>query len=382
MTQVAHPSITVTDKPPSADTSPPEGRVLSIDALRGLDMFMIIGGNSLILAVSRLFADPLPKWYARQFEHEQWNGFTAHDLIMPLFLFIVGAAMPFSFGRRMASGQTKAGIYLKIAQRAIILWVLGMIVQGHLLEYDLNKLHLFSNTLQAIAVGYVVTGLLLLNVSVAWQVVSLAVLLVGYWLLMTWVPVPGHGRILNPEMNLAHYIDLRVLGRYNDGTHYTWLLSGMGFSATVLLGALAGQVLRSSRSTSGKIGLLAGMGIGCLALGWIWGYSFPINKHIWSSSMALWAAGWSLLLLVLFYAIIDVWGFRRWAFPLVVIGANAILAYAGPVFLNPGSISRALIGNLVPHMGRYGQPVSIFGALLATWFVLFYLYRKKTLIRV
>jgi len=110
----------------------------------------------------------------------------------------------------------------------------------------------------------------------------------------------------------------------------------------------------------GKIGLLtgwdwlpgAGMGVGILV---------PINKHIWSGPMALWAGGWSMLLLVVFYTVIDVWGFRRWAFPLVVIGANAILAYAGPTFLKPDSISRALIGNLVPHMGKYGQAVSMFG---------------------
>jgi predicted acyltransferase len=361
---------------------------MSIDALRGLDMFWLFWGANLAQAIGRLFVNPLPTWYARQFEHELWNGFTLHDLIMPLFLFVVGAAMPFSFAKQIGSGRSNTSMYLKMARRTVVLYVLGMVLQGHLLDYDLSKLIAFSNTLQAIGIGYFFCGILLMNVSIRWQVACFPILIIGYWIILTLVPVPGAGHVslFDPrsnELNIARYIDKWVFGKYNyNQPHYTWILTCMGFSATVLLGVLSGHVLRSNKPASGKIAWLAGMAVSCLALGWIWSYWYPINKHVWSGSMALWAGGWSLSLLVFLYTVIDVLGYRKWAFPLVVIGANAIALYAGTRFLNPASISSALIGNLIPRMGIYGPTVSILGAMLSTWFVLYFLYRKKTFIRI
>src|SRR4051794_1164849 len=148
--------------PQQASTTVGTERIGAIDALRGFDMFWIVGGRELLLAFTKIFGNPAPDWLNHQFEHSKWDGFTAWDLIMPLFLFVVGAAMPFSFARRIEEGQSKGALLAKIVRRTIILFILGMAVQGHLLDFKLSTLHIFANTLQAIAVGYFVAGVAML----------------------------------------------------------------------------------------------------------------------------------------------------------------------------------------------------------------------------
>ena len=143
-------------KPAVASASP---RVASIDALRGFDMFWIIGGQQVVVALLHLFVSPTPAWLKAQFEHTGWEGFTAWDLIMPLFLFIVGTAMPYAFARRIEAGQSKWALYRKVLSRTAILFVLGMAAQGRLLTADLSQLHVYSNTLQAIACGYLMASI-------------------------------------------------------------------------------------------------------------------------------------------------------------------------------------------------------------------------------
>src|SRR6478672_6357712 len=160
----------------------PTARVLSLDALRGFDMFWIIGGDKLALAILAMIPQAEAPWVAQakhQLEHSRWEGFTAWDLIMPLFLFVVGAAMPFSFARRAELGHSRGQMLLKLLRRSIILFILGMAVQGHLLDFDLATLHPFSNTLQAIAIGYLIAGILMLTIPVWGQVVAAVVLMIG-----------------------------------------------------------------------------------------------------------------------------------------------------------------------------------------------------------
>ena len=359
------------------------GRVLSIDALRGFDMFFIVGGVPLLLALVKVFVHPVPEWLTRQFEHVEWNGFSAEDLIMPLFLFVVGTAMPFSFTRRIEQGQSKGGMYLKVLRRVVILWVLGMVMQGRLLDYDVNRLRFFSNTLQAIAVGYAFSAVIMLSLRVVWQATMIPMLLAAYWLLMVLVPVPGHGAgVVEPAANFGLWLDRQILGRFSDGSHYVWILSGLGFTATVLLGVMCGHLLRSPRSEGGKAAILLALGVGSLATGRVWGFWFPINKHIWSSSMVLWAGGLSILLLAAFYLIVDVLRWRAWAFPFIVIGANAITAYMIGKFVSFAGISNVLVGNLVPHLGIWGDFVQKLVAFAAMWFMLWYMYRNRTFVRI
>ncbi len=360
-------------------------RIAAIDALRGFDMFWIVGGQELALAAGAWFSSPRPKWLEYHLEHVEWEGFSAWDLIMPLFLFVVGAAMPFSISRKAELGQPTAELYGKMIRRFLILWVLGMIVQGNLLEFNPSTLHLYSNTLQAIAVGYLVAGIVLLNVGVVGQIAFTAAMMIGFWLLVTRVPFAGHAAgVLEPNANVAMAVDRYVLGPFRDGTTYTWVLSGMTFAATTLLGVFAGHVLRANWSQATKFIVLCLLGVASLAGGYAWAtwLDFPIIKHIWTSSMVLWAAGWSYLLLALFYLLIDIVGWRRWAFFFMVIGMNAITIYVAWHLLPFEQISEGLVGGLARHLGAAGPTLVAATALGLGWLVLYHLYRQKIFLRV
>ena len=285
-------------------------------------------------------------------------------------------------------GQSTAQLYFKILRRALILFVLGMACQGHLLDFNLKTLHIFSNTLQAIAVGYLIAGIVMLNVGVIGQIVFTALMLIGYWALLRYVPLDGHGTgSFEPRANVAIAVDRYVFGDYIDGTKppYTWFLSGMTFSATVLLGVLSGHVLRSRLSPWSRVLALVLLGAGCLAAGRLWADwgGFPIIKHIWTSSMALLAGGWSYLLLALFYMVIDILGFRRWAFPFVVIGMNAIAIYVVWEVATPfPALAKKLVGGLATHLGSGGPFLIEFVTVLLWWLILYHMYRRKIFLRI
>jgi predicted acyltransferase len=368
---------------PELRAVPPSQRIVSVDALRGFDMFWIVGGGPLMMAFCKLFRNPLPPWLDRQFDHVEWEGFVGWDLIMPLFLFIVGVAMPFSVGKRVERGDSRGSIYRKVVYRVVVLWILGMIAQGHLLAFDSHNLQFYSNTLQSIAAGYLISSIALVELPIRWQAALGGALLVVYWALMRFVPVPGYGAgVLTPDGNLAMYIDKALLGRFQDGTPYTWILSSLGFGATVLMGVLAGHLLRSKLAGTRKALLVAGAGLGCLAGGWLWSFAFPIIKHLWTSSMVLWSGGWCLLLLALFYWLIDVLGCRRWAFPFIVLGMNAIVAYMAPDLINFMHISHTVFAGLARHLGMFGDFLLAFGAFGVLWVGLYYMYRKQTFVRI
>jgi predicted acyltransferase len=380
-------------KRPVATAPPPahHSRIVSLDALRGFVMFWIIGGQEFVLAILGLFpasASHFVEQAKHQLKHVDWDGFAGWDLIMPLFLFVVGAAMPFSFSRRIELGHSRKRMFLKIIWRTVILFIIGMAYQGHLLDFNLQTLHIYANTLQAIAAGYLVAGILLLTVPIWAQVATAILLMVAYWLLLMYVPVPGRGAgVIEEFANIAYSVDQWVLGRFIDGTKppYTWVLSSMTFAATVLLGVFAGHLLRSSYSPIMKFVWLAVLGAVCLGAGWAWAeyLHFPIIKHIWTSSMVLWAAGWSYLLLALFYLVIDVVGFRIWAFPFIVIGMNAITAYVAYRFIPFRDIAKGLVGGLSRHLGSAGGPFAIeLTTVLLVWLFLYHLYRHKIFLRI
>jgi predicted acyltransferase len=383
--------------------SPKPERVLSIDALRGFDMFWITGGKPVLVAFLGLFVVEMPEWLDYQLSHPAWEGFSAWDIIMPLFLFIVGAAMPFSFSRRIEAGAQKRDLYVRMLRRVVVLWILGMIAQGRLLDFDLSTLQLFSNTLQAIAVGYLVAGIALIHLPILGQVLLAIALLVVYWLLMILVPVPGHGAgIFEEQVNLAMYVDQAILGSFRADNTYTWILSGFGFAGTVLCGVFSGHLLRSSLGEMAKFWALVGLGIGSLLLGWFWADGFegmgmtllgawrlPIIKHLFTSSMVLWAAGWCYLLLAIFYLVVDVFRVQKWAYFFIVIGANPIFAYMIVRFVNFKDVANRLVGGLTKwfaNLGTFGGSlgnlilaVTAYGVL---WLLLWYMYRNGTRIRV
>jgi predicted acyltransferase len=364
--------------------TPTKGRLIALDALRGFDMFWIIGGWWIANGLAKgLNNEWFNQYIIPQTDHVSWEGFTAWDLVMPLFLFVVGVAMPLSFAKRLGRGQSTARLFVHVIYRVIVLWVLGMIAQGRLLEYDLAKFRFYSNTLQAIAAGYLIASILLLSMRLRWQFIMTGVLLLLYWALLMLVPVPGHGAgQLTPEVNLAIYIDKQILGPYQDGTTYTWILSSMTFAATVMIGAFAGQLLQSDLGKARKTLFLLASGIVCIYAGWGWGFVFPIIKHIWTSSMVLYAGGWSLLLLGVFYLIIDVLRLRFLAFPFVVIGMNAIAVYMVTRVYDFRHIGDIFVQGLTRWTGDWHDFARAVAGLVVIWLILLYMYRKKTFVKI
>ena len=361
---------------PPRPAPPPRERLMSLDALRGFDMFWIIGGYWIARGLGKGLDAPWFNEYVRpQIRHMDWEGFTAWDLIMPLFLFVVGVAMPFSFGKRLEQGQSKGRLYRHVIYRVLVLWILGMVAQGRLLTYDLSQFRFYSNTLQAIAAGYLISSIILLSLRLRWQFAVTAALLLAYWGLLLLKP-------LTPEENLAIYIDKLILGPYQDGTTYTWILSSMTFATTVMFGAFAGQLLRSDLGKLRKSLFLLAAGIACVYLGWAWGLIFPIVKHIWTSSMVLYAAGWSFLLLFLFYFVIDVLRLRFLGFFFVVIGMNAIAVYTVTRVLDFRGIADIVVGGLAQWTGEWHDFTRAVAGLVILWLILLYMYRKKTFIKV
>ncbi len=358
-------------------------RLDSLDALRGFDMFWIIGGSWIFIALHDIFQSPVTEWIRVQMTHVEWEGFRFWDIIMPLFLFIVGTAMPFSFAKRLARGTSRGKLLGHVMMRFVILFVLGMIAQGNLLQYDLSKLHLFSNTLQAIAAGYLVASLALLYLGIKGQAVLSGGFLLAFWALMAWVPVPGYGAgNLTPQGNLAMYIDRLILGPLRDGTNYTWILSSLGFAATVLMGVLAGHLLRSSLKPYRKTMWLAVYGVGCVLAGWLWDMTFPIIKHLWTSSFVLFSGGLCLLLLAAFYLVIDVWGKRQWAFVFKVIGMNAIAVYMATRLFDFRILSDIFVEGLEQYLGSGFAFVRGLAGFTVVWLILYFMYRRRIFIKI
>ncbi|MBG0860027.1 MAG: DUF5009 domain-containing protein [Bacteroidales bacterium] len=363
-------------------TSATSERLVCVDALRGFDMLWIIGGAEVLVSLCKASGIGFLGNMEVNFDHS-WGQFHFYDLIMPLFLFIVGVVMPVSFGKRMKKGATKKQLYTHILKRVVVLYILGLVASGHLLTFDTAKMHLWTDTLHAIAVGYLVSSVLILETGRKCQIGITAGLLVLYWLVMALIPVPGHGAgIYEPDLNLALYVDNAVLGHWQEGAGWTYIITNMTFVCSVMLGVFAGQVLLSKMKPIKKAGVLALIGVCSVIAGKLWGIWFPIIHHLWTSSLVLFAGGLSFLLLALFYLIIDVWGYKRWAFPFVVIGMNAIAVYVASHLFDFTLIGNIFVGGLLKYLGVWADFVEASAALTAVWLILYYLYRKNTFIKI
>ena len=361
-------------------------RLASIDVLRGFDMFFLVGaGDVLRRLIKGIDSDALAPLY-RQLEHVEWEGFVAWDIIMPLFLFTSGLSMPFSFDKLFKNGCTKVKIYAKVLKRFCLLFLLGWIVQGHLLDLNPDTFQIYCNTLHSIAFGYLITSLIVLNINKeSLQLAAGASLVVVYWALMTFVPVPGVGSgVLTPDGNLAMYIDRAVFGEFmSTKTQYTWLLTSLGFGATVFSGYYAGLMLKKPMEQNKKLMRLSLVGIGLIAAGLLWGLQMPIIKKIWSSSMVLFSSGICFLLLALSYLLtdkmkIDSWwtrGFR-------MFGLNAIAAYMLHSVFSLDKVARYWVHGLEQYTGAF-FPFFValfeFGIL---YFIIRHMYKYKIFLKV
>ncbi|MDH5603279.1 MAG: DUF5009 domain-containing protein, partial [Cyclobacteriaceae bacterium] len=348
-------------------------RLMSIDALRGFDMLTIIFLDKFFYSYNRAADTQFSNFMATQFDHPEWYGFHFYDIIMPLFLFLVGMSIPFSITKRLSINSDLPSLYRHLIKRFIILWILGMICQGNMLDFDLGTLHLYSNTLQAIAVGYILSSLAFLHLSQKGRYMLFAGLLVTYAILLAVPNVPGVGTsVILPDKNFPLYIDRLLLGHFDDGTQYSWIITGLGFTATVLSGIFASELIRSSLPKQ-KIALyLVLIGIAGIALGLIWGIWHPIVKKLWTSSFVLFLSGMCYILMAAFYWVIDVKGYQRWAFWLRVIGMNAIFAYVITHVMRFSNIAKPILYGTEQIFGEYYPAVLEVGGFGILYFILWY----------
>ena len=313
----------------SASKSQASTRLLSLDALRGFDMCWILGLSTVLSQMlNRAFpASPIVTDIATQFKHVDWAGFRFYDLIFPLFLFLAGVSLAIALPRRLAREGRGATVRHLLA-RAVILVVLGIIFSGGVKNgWDQIR---WLGVLQRIGIASAAAGLLSLCLRTRGLIAAAATLLIGYFLLLRFVPVPGFGAGNFAEgMNLTNYLDsIWLPGRKYDGNHDPeGLLSTLPAIATALLGLLAGKWITGTATPLRKFGGLVTAGLLMLALGWAWHPFFPVIKKLWTSSFVLVAAGWSAILLGLFYGIVDILHWRRGLAPFLWVGANPIALY-------------------------------------------------------
>jgi predicted acyltransferase len=402
-TQSATPEAT----PPAASD-----RLMSLDALRGFDMFWIAGGSYVVGALNQLSGNGIFGWLKTQLTHVEWAGFHFYDLIFPLFVFINGVSLTFSLTKTVER-HGPASAFRRIVQRGLLLFLLGILYSGG-----------FSNewpgirvlgVLQRIALSYVGAGTLFLLFKTRGLVASLVAILLGYWALFEFVPIRDFKldtpaiEILQKERGTTNTLQLFeattavTRGHYDKGlnvvNHFDYqhlpgklydtyfdpegILSTLPAVGTALLGVLAGIFLRSSGRTPGtKAGLLMAAGVVSVILGSLWGFEMPVIKKLWTSSFVLVAGGYSLLLLGTFFYVVDVAKKRSWCQPFVWVGMNSITIYFSVQLLNFRKLAERLVGGSIKaSLGTFGEV--LVGVVTITLLFLFarMLYKKKIFLR-
>ncbi len=370
-------------------------RVGSLDALRGFNFIWILGGDGAVWALATMLRSQdgglstIGDFLDKQMHHAAWEGFTFYDFIFPLFIFIMGVAIVLSL-TRLVEREGRAKAHLHVLWRALLLYALGLIYYGGM-KHGWGDVRLVG-VLQRIAICYLVASVMFLNFNLRGLVASFATLMIGYWALMTFVPVPGIGAgNFAPDQNLANWIDANYLpGRLWDVTRDPeGLLSTLPAIGSCLLGIFAGLVLRDINLKPQQKSLwLIGGGIALVVAGHLWALQFPIIKALWTSSFVLVAGGYSAVLLGVMHQIVDVWGLKKWAIAFVWIGANAILLYFINGIIGFEPMATRLVGGDVgfffDNVVAQGAGLLIANVLGLTFVVLLarFLYQRQIFLRV
>jgi predicted acyltransferase len=363
-------------------------RLYSLDALRGFDMFWIMGGESIFIGLASLTGWPVFQWWAGQLDHVPWNGFHFYDMIFPLFLFIAGISFPYSVAKRTAANESRKLLYRHVLTRGLVLVVLG-ILYNNAVRFDLGNLR-YGSVLGRIGLAWMFAALIFMNTRLSFRIVWFSGLLIGYWLLLLLFPAHDLGStdIFSREGNLTSYIDrLLMPGKLYLGNHDPeGILSTIPAISTALLGMFTGEFLISKYLQDKplrKVLFMAGAAVCLMIIGQLWNLFFPINKNLWTSSFVCWVGGLSLLLFSVFYLIIDVWSYRKWAFIFVVIGMNPITIYLAERIISFSSASKFFFGGFIALFPETWAPFLHGIAITAIgWVFLNILYRKKIFLKV
>jgi predicted acyltransferase len=365
-------------------------RLQSLDALRGFDMFWIMGGGEIFIALAALTGWPVLQWWAAQLEHVPWHGFHAEDMIFPLFLFIAGISFPFSMAKRYLGQENRRALYIHVIQRGLILVLLGLL-NNNAIRFDFGNLR-YGSVLGRIGLAWMFAALIFMNTRrLRARIIWLVGILVGYWLLFPLFPAHDLGSFdpYSMQGNLAGHIDRLFLpGKY---CCYTYgdsegILSTIPAICTALLGMLTGQFILSEYLRDKplrKVLYMASAALGLIALGGIWNFAFPINKYLWSSSFVCFVGGLSLLLFTLFYVVIDIWKINKWTKFFVVIGMNSIAIYMAHTLIDFNQAANFLFGGVYALCGPEWKPLATaIGFFTTAWLFLYILYKKKWFLKV
>jgi predicted acyltransferase len=363
-------------------------RLLSLDALRGFDMFFIMGFAWVLIALGEALPNcGVVQWLATQMQHVEWDGLAHHDTIFPLFLFIAGISFPFSLAKQREEGLSTGRICLRIVKRALVLFLLGLCYNG-LFNLDFATLRLPS-VLGRIGVAWMFAAFM--SVFLGWRTRAIlsAIILVGYSLLLT-LPAPDIAsgvEVWSREGNIAGYIDRMLIPN-----HIYWrgvmdpegVLSTLPAIVTAMLGIFTGEWVQQKGISGGRKSVtMAVVALIMLICGLVWGEFQPINKTLWTSAFVLCVGGYSLGMFALFYYIIDVRGCSRWAGFFRIIGVNSITIYLAGQIIDFTHISRFFLGGFADLLpAEWGAVVISVGYLAASWLLLYILDRCKIYLKV
>jgi len=365
-------------------------RLESLDILRGFDLFLLVAVHPILVGISSVDDSGVMDDILYHFDHEQWVGFRLWDLIMPLFLFITGSAIPFSFDKhRFVANQS---VYKHLFRRFVILWIIGMIIQGNLFSFDWRSMKLFSNTLQAIAIGYLFSSIFYLNFKKNTLYVIVALLLVVYT-----IPFLVFDDF-SEFNNIAIRIDRYILGPFIDGAHwqnsnswvysktynYSWIWSSLTFTVSVMTGCFAGKYIKDNRGNfSYKIALnLAIIGVILVLVGLFFGAFVPIIKRIWTSTMVIYSSGICLILLATFFYLIDILQWKKPFSFLKIFGLNSLVAYFLGEFINFRPIVHQFTYGIENIFPDYQSLILNVGNVTILTLILWGMYRSKKFISI
>ncbi|MGI2155060.1 transmembrane glucosamine N-acetyltransferase NagX [Shewanella oncorhynchi] len=367
-------------------------RLMSLDALRGFDMFWILGGEALFGGLLILTGWAGWQWGDEQMHHSQWHGFHFYDLIFPLFIFLSGVALGLSPKRLdKLPMKDRLPVYRHGIKRLFLLLLLGILYNhgwGTGAPADPEKIR-YASVLGRIAFAWFFAALLVWHTSLRTQVIVALGILLGYGAMQLWLPFPGgQAGVLSPTESINAYVDSMLLpgisyqGRTPDPEG---LLSTIPAIVNALAGVFVGHFIVKSHPKGEwvKVGLLAVAGGACLALGWLLDLIISVNKDLWTSSFVLVTSGWSMLLLAVFYALVDVLKWQKAAFFFVVIGTNAIIIYLASSLVDWKYIAQSVFGGLVMALPENARALAAVISLLAVqWLVLYWMYRRNIFVRI
>jgi heparan-alpha-glucosaminide N-acetyltransferase len=360
----AGPDVAVAPPRPSASQ-----RYLALDAFRGFIMVILVSAGFGLAGLAK--RDPAFTGIASQFEHHAWTWIAFWDLIQPAFMFMVGVAMPFALARRMEQGDTQGQLFRHVVARSLRLILMSQI----LMSIARGQLHFqLINVLAQIGITYFLCYLIM-QLEFRWQAVIAVLLLAGHWALF--VAFPGtEGPFMSKTTNIGAVIDKFFFGRTNPG--YWTNINFITSTATTLFGVWTGQLLQSRRTHAEKMRILAISAAACLALGLAIHPWNPIIKRICTTSFTIYSTGWVLLMLLAFYWVVEVKGYTRWTFPLLVVGANSIFIYSIDEVLR-GWLNRA-VGVFTfrfEWLGNFAPVAQACTVLLVMWYMCYWLYKRK-----